>query len=173
MVHTAMYDAWSQYDATATGVLLGGRFRQPPAERTEANKNEAISYAAYRVLVDLFSPIGLEGIFADQMDTYGYDINVVTTDIHKPAGIGNLAAGAVLLYRHNDGANQLGDRHLGAYTDYTGYKPVNTPAQVNDLNRWQPLKTPNGSFQGGCLNTGQFITQTYVGPHWAMSFLLP
>src|SRR4051812_40064706 len=24
MVHTAMYEAWSQYDVTATGVLLGG-----------------------------------------------------------------------------------------------------------------------------------------------------
>src|SRR5215216_6703946 len=54
MVHTAVYDAWAAYDATAIGTRLGGDLRRPSWERTLANKQEAISYAAYRALVDLF-----------------------------------------------------------------------------------------------------------------------
>lgn len=44
MVHTAQYEAWAQYDATATGTLLGDRFHRPPAERTVENKSIATSY---------------------------------------------------------------------------------------------------------------------------------
>lgn len=166
VLHTAMYDAWSQYDATAVGTLLGDRFRQPPAERTLAHKSEAISYAAYWVLKDLFPQPEYEVYFTSMLETYGYDPSVTTTNVQKPAGIGNLAAAIVILYRHHDGANQLGDLHPGAYTDYTGYQPVNTPTQVNDLNYWQPLLTTNGSFQGGCLSGGTLTPQKYVGPHW-------
>jgi len=166
IVHTAMYEAWSQYDITATGTLLGAKFRQPATERTAANKSKAISYAAYRVLVDLFPTPAMTAYFANALETYGYDFNVNTTNVHQPAGIGNLAAAVVITYRHHDGANQLGDLHAGAYSDYTGYQPVNPPGQINDLNHWQPLRTPNGSFQGGCLTSVNLITQTYVGPHW-------
>ncbi len=94
--------------------------------------------------------IGDVKMIARMSETYGYDFNVNTTNVHQPAGIGNLAAAVVITYRHHDGANQLGDLHAGAYSDYTGYQPVNPPAQINDLNHWQPLRTPNGSFQGVC-----------------------
>src|SRR6185436_3107247 len=53
-----------------------------------------------------------------------------------------------------DGSNQLGDLNPGAYTDYTGYAPVNTPDTVRDLNRWQPLRRPNGT------------VQVYLVPFW-------
>ncbi|HTE71077.1 MAG TPA: hypothetical protein VK942_20370, partial [Actinomycetes bacterium] len=33
MVHTAMYDAWAAYDATAVGTRLGGSLRRPATER--------------------------------------------------------------------------------------------------------------------------------------------
>jgi hypothetical protein len=36
IVHTAMYDAWAAYDATAVGTRLGGTLRRPAAERTLA-----------------------------------------------------------------------------------------------------------------------------------------
>ena len=42
------------------------------------------------------------------------------------AGIGNLAAAEVFKFRHYDGANQLGNLHSPAYSDYTGYTPLNT-----------------------------------------------
>ncbi|HEY6710252.1 MAG TPA: calcium-binding protein, partial [Actinomycetota bacterium] len=47
IVHTAMYDAWAAYDPVAVGTRLGGSLRRPPAERTDAYKSQAISYAAY------------------------------------------------------------------------------------------------------------------------------
>ena len=164
LVHTAQYEAWSQYDAAAVGTLLGARFRQPAGTFTGIDKSTAMSYAAYRVLVDLFPD--LEWFFSMRMQEHELDPAITTTDPTVPAGLGNLAAAIVLTYRHDDGANQLGDRHPGAYSDYTGYQPVNTPNTVVDLNHWQPLQTPNGSFQGGCFGGGELITQTYVAPHW-------
>jgi hypothetical protein len=164
MLHTAQYEAWSQYDATAVGTLLGDRYRQPQQDRTLAHKTEAMAYAAYRVLVDLFPYQGSSLDWA--MDAAGFDPTVTTTRPDTPAGIGNLAAAAVLAYRHDDGANQLGDRHPGAYSDYTGYEPVNSPDQVWDLNHWQPLATPNGNIQGFCVDDGTVTVQTYIAPHW-------
>jgi hypothetical protein len=41
-----MYDAWSAYDDRAVGTQLGGALRRPARERTLANKEQAISYAA-------------------------------------------------------------------------------------------------------------------------------
>ncbi|NJN21848.1 MAG: vanadium-dependent haloperoxidase [Leptolyngbya sp. RL_3_1] len=43
---------------------------------------------------------------------------------------------------------------------------MNSPEAVVDLNRWQPLATPNGNFQGGCIDDGSVIVQTFIGPHW-------
>src|SRR5205823_10687290 len=54
IVHTAMYDAWAAYDDQAIGTRLGGSLRRPAVERTLVSKNEAVSFAAYRALVDLF-----------------------------------------------------------------------------------------------------------------------
>src|SRR5579863_9735443 len=53
VVHTCMYDAWAAYDERAVGTQLGGALRRPISERTLANKEQAISYAAYRALVDV------------------------------------------------------------------------------------------------------------------------
>jgi hypothetical protein len=58
VVHTAMYDAWAAYDATAVGTRLGGSLRRPAAERTLAYKSMAISHAAYRALLNLFPAKG-------------------------------------------------------------------------------------------------------------------
>jgi len=161
MVHTAQYEAWAQYDATAVGTMLGDRFRRPLAERTLENKSIATSYAAYRVLVDLF-PRRIRTFDSKMKDVLKYDPAVVTTDPSTPEGIGNLAGAALLLYRRDDGSNQL-----GGYADTTGYEPVNTPDELIDLNHWQPLRTANGNQQGVCL-TGSLITQTYIGPHWGL-----
>src|SRR5437660_6578111 len=55
VVHTCMYDAWAAYDRSAVGTRYGGALRRPPSERTLPNKVQAISFAAYRAAVDLFS----------------------------------------------------------------------------------------------------------------------
>ena len=77
-------------------------------ERTLANKQKAISYAAYRALVDLF-PIDQSSVYIPLMQSFGYDPNDNSTDSTTPTGIGNVACAAVLSFRHHDGSNQLGD----------------------------------------------------------------
>jgi len=158
VAHTCMFDAWAAYDEKAKGTRLGGKLRRPAAERTLANKNMAVSHAAHRCLSDLFPSETAK--FDALMTGLGYNPADDSTDQSTPAGIGNLAANAVIEFRHHDGANQLGDLHPGAYSDYTGYQPVNTPDTINDPNRWQPLAVPDG--QGG------FVTQQFIAPHWGL-----
>lgn len=154
VAHTAMYDAWAAYDENAVGTRLGRSLRRPPEERTLANKNKAVSYAAYRALSDLFPD--RVAVFDALIAKYGYNIADTTKDQTTPAGIGNTAAAAVLAFRHNDGSNQTGDRGGDPYSDYTGYTPVNTPDLVTDIGRWQPLRLPDGT------------VQECVTPHWGL-----
>jgi hypothetical protein len=153
IAHTCIYDAWAAYDRTAVGTRLGGLLRRPAAERTLANKREAISFAAYRAAVDLF-PASTSSLFSPLMQRLGYHPGDLSTDRRTPAGIGNLAAKAVLDFRHRDGANQLGDEPGASpgvpYSDYTGYRPLNDPldirlpfdsASVHDPNAWHRCAT--------------------------------
>jgi hypothetical protein len=146
VVHASIYDAWAAYDAKAVGSGLGGSLRQPPAERTPANRRTAISYAAYRALVNLV-PARTDS-FDALMAALGHDPADATTGT-GPAGVGIRAAAAVLAHRADDGANQA-----GGYADTTGYQPVNTPDKVLDADRWQPLRLPSGT------------VQTFATPHW-------
>jgi hypothetical protein len=172
IVHTCIFDAWAAYDHQAVGTRLGGALRRPPRERTLANLNTAISFAAYRAAVDLF-PGDRASVFDPLMRRLGYDPANMTDDITRPPGVGNVAAQAVLEYRHHDGANQLGDEPGGkpgvAYSDYTGYKPANDPmdlrpgghfdaATIHDRNRWQPLHYIDAS--------GADFIQPFVGAQW-------
>jgi len=151
MVHTAMYDAWAAYDATAVGTRLGGSLRRPAAERTLAHKSMAMSYAAYRVLRDVF-PAKADD-FTAFMRALGYDPNHRSHNPATPVGVGNRAAKAVLDFRATDGSNQS-----GGYADTSGYAPVNTPDTVTDPFRWQPLRHPDGN--------GGTVVQKFLTPHW-------
>ena len=164
IVHTAMYDAWAPYDPTAVGTELGGTLRRPAAERTMEYKSEAISYAAYRAASDLFP--AKAGDFAAFMTTLGYDPANSSTDTTTPQGIGNVTAQAVLDMRHRDGANQLGDEpgsSGAAYSDWTGYQPVNTWNTVTDPYRWQPLCVPTPP-PGATSCAGK--VQSFSTPQW-------
>ena len=130
MTHTAIFDAWAAYDEFAEGTLFGSALRRPESERIVANKEKAISFAAYHVLADLFPT--QQAAFDARMSSLGYDASDASLDPSTPSGVGNLAARALLIYRHSDGSNQLGDLHPGAYSDYTGYAAVNPPK----ANRW-------------------------------------
>jgi hypothetical protein len=158
IVSTCMYDAWAAYDPYAVGTRLGATLRRPAAEQTTANKNQAISFAAYRALVDLFPQADQAPKFVARLHGLGYDPADASTDPRAPSGVGNLAAQAVLAFRHQDGANQLGDLNPGAYSDYTGYAPVNTPDAILDPDHWQPLRVADGK--------GGFVVQKCVAPHW-------
>jgi len=159
IVQTCIYDAWTVYDPVAIGTRLPTKdLRRPPAERTLAHKSQAISYAAYRALVDLFP--SQVATFDALMQQLGYDPADQSTDPTQPTGIGNLAAQAVLAFRHHDGSNQLGDLHPGPYSDYTGYQPLNDPDHINNPNHWQPLRVSDGH--------GGFVVQKCVTPFWGL-----
>ena len=175
IVHTCAFDAWAAYDRDAVGTRLGGALRRPPHERTLRNKEHAISVAAYRAAVDLF-PGSKASVFDLLMSKLGYDPTDDSLDTSTPAGIGNVAARAVLSFRHRDGANQLGDEPGGMsgvpYSDYTGFRPANEPmdltrtydpaafdpSTVKDPNAWQPLTYIDV--------TGNTVTPSFVGAHW-------
>ncbi len=166
IVHTCMYDAWSAYDDKAVGTQLQSALRRPTSERTLANKEKAVSYAAYRALVDLL-PADAESVYKPLMKQLGYDPNDNSTDIETPPGIGNVACAAVLEFRHHDKSNQLGDLAQGPYSDWTHFRPVNMPTPLPirlpvihpiDLNHWQPL-----IYVGA---TGDFTTQMFVAAQW-------
>ncbi len=181
IVHTCMYDAWAAYDERAVGTQLRGALRRPASERTEANKQRAISYAAYRALVDVL-PVDAESVYKPFMRELGYDPNDNSTDIETPAGIGNVTCAAVLEFRHHDKSNQLGDMvpvegagiraGLGAYSDWSGYRPVNQPGSVpshfplvKPLNpdHWQPLTYTDSS--------GSLVLQMFEAAQWC--FITP
>ena len=159
ITNTAMFDAWAAYDKKAVGTRLGGTLRRPDFEHTNANKEKAMSFAAYRALVDLFP--SMKANFDAEMASRGYDINDTSTNLATPQGIGNVAAQAVINFRHNDGSNQLGNLNGGApYSDYTGYIPRNTWDIISNPNAWQPLRTSDGA--------GGFKIQKFIGPHWGV-----
>lgn len=133
IVHTSIFDFWAAYGYRAVGTRLGSALRRPPRERTLANMNAAISFAAYRAAVDLF-PGDRASVFDPLMRHLGYDPANTTDNITTPEGVGNVAARAVLEFRRRDGANQLGDEPGGkpgvAYADYTGYTSANDPMDL-------------------------------------------
>src|SRR5258708_8908645 len=163
IVHTCMYDAWAAYDERAVGTQLRGALRRPAPERTPANKEKAISYAAFRALEDVL-PVDMDSVYVPLMKRLGYDPKDHSTDIETPTGIGNVACAAVLEFRHHDKSNQLGDLAQGPYSDWSGYLPVNAPGTVParaaaaDANHWQPLTYVDSN--------GNLVLQRFVGPQW-------
>ncbi len=159
LVTTAMYDAWAAYDDKAVGTRLGDRLRRPPAERTPANKAKAIAHAAGRALLYAY-PEDAAWI-EQQMRADGHDPKDASMDPATPAGVGNLAAQAVIDHRRRDGANQHGDE-AGSdgkpYSDYTFYEPRNPVDRILDPDRWQPLPFDDGK--------GGTFYPNFLTPHW-------
>jgi hypothetical protein len=156
MLNTGMYNAWAICHPSAK-FTLGVTFPRPKSRSTCQNE-EAISFAAYRILVDLFPT--QKTVFNTLMSELGYDPSKTTLRPTTQAGIGNLFAKLILTIRHRDGSNQLG--RLGPtklpYSDYTGYKPANTPTNLANPSRWQPLLAPDAS--------GNLVEQKFLVPHW-------
>ncbi|RXG32397.1 vanadium-dependent haloperoxidase [Leeuwenhoekiella marinoflava] len=154
LTFVAVFDAWSVYDDSAIPVYLKGYEKQPKDQQTQANKQIAISYAAYRTLKEYYPGDSL--VFSAFMKRLGYDPDDNSLNPDTAVGIGNLAAKATLTARHHDGANQYGEvaGFSKPYADYTNYKPVNTVDQITDYDRWQPKyfeKKDGKKFAPACL----------------------
>ena len=163
MLHTAMFDAWAAYDPQAISTQLGDYLQRPSPEITEANKTEAMSYAAYRVSIDLF-PQEAE-IFDNLMVELGFEPHNTTTDTTTAAGVGNVSATALLEFRRQDGSNQLGDDPNGVlgvpYSSRSDYQAVNGPDEVIDIEYWTPERIPIDAKPGEEKRIQEFLT-----PQW-------
>jgi len=144
LYHTSagMWDAWAAYDAQADQILHNEKLS---AKNVEAAREEAISYAMYRLLRHRFltSPAAIH-MFPEYdllMAELGYDISYFGTVGNDPASLGNRIAATIIAFGMTDGANEQ-----GAYENLV-YAPINPPLlpdfpgnpDILDLNRWQPL----------------------------------
>ena len=161
MMHTAMYDAWAIYDPVAVPTQIWQGFQLPQAQNTDDNKQEAMSHAAYQVLVDLFP--GEIAVFDNLMARLNYDPNQqLRSNCTLAKGVGKLAARMLLDSRHRDNSNQLGNHCQGtrgvAYSDISGYEPSNTIGNISDITSWTPEYVPIDNLTGS--------VQQYLTPHW-------
>jgi len=166
-VSAAMWDAWAAYDPDVTGYFVTEKHQ---AADVESARDEAISYAAYRVAEHRYiNAIGASDTipeFDALMESLCYPIDVTTTEGDSPAAVGNRIAAAIIEFGTTDGALEE-----EKYQDET-YAPVNDALIVNepgagsltDPNRWQPLQIENMISQNGIPVVDG--TQQFIGPHW-------
>lgn len=169
LFHTsvAMYDAWAVYSPDAYPYLAK---EVATAPNIAVARNEAISFAAYRVLSSRFalSPNAAisQAAFDARMDTLGYNRNFTSTLGASPAAVGNRVAIRVLNYGLKDGANEA-----GGYANLF-YEPINPPLlpdfpgnpDILDVNRWQPLALQFFVDQAG--NPIPFGYPEFLSPEW-------
>lgn len=168
-----MYDAWAAYDTTAVGYVH--HERAVGGGDIELARQEAISYAAYRLLKARFATgpgaAATNTALNDQMAALGYDAGTTSTIGTAPANVGNRIAADLLAWGLNDGSGQA-----AGYTDPTYSNPQ--PAMIvlgntgaiggipagTDPNRWQPLALSAAVAQNG-IPLPETI-QPYVGVTW-------
>jgi len=165
----AMYDAWAVYNATSAGYLTTEKRRGLSAAEAARSRDEAISFAAYRVLGNRYA-LSVNAsrslaAFDDLMKSLGYDTRTTNTSGDSPAAVGNRVAATVIAFGDSDGSNQAGN-----YSD-PSYRPVNAPLIVKfpgntmiDPNAWQPLVLDVTFTQNGIPVPNN--TQAFVGPQW-------
>jgi hypothetical protein len=164
----AMWDAWAAYDSVAKGVFV--KEKQTASGNVTAARSEAISYAAYRVVVDRYAnavggPIDV-ACYRAVMTAMGYDPDDATNTGATPRALGNRIGEAIVLFGKTDGANQAAD-----YADSSAPTLVNLPLVVDDPaaalvdpNVWQPLNLAVAATQNGIVLPAG--VQAYIGSHW-------
>lgn len=184
LFHTsvAMYDAWAAYDSIADTYFLGKGLNGydcpfdgvPTPIVVENARNEAISFAAYRMIHHRYT--GSPGqvntflILDTMMTALGYDPNFTSTDYSSgiPAALGNYIAEELIAAALLDGSNEVNGYLNQVYT------PVNVDLiideahfignpDIDSLNRWQPLGLTLFCDQGGNSFT---TTPEFLSPEW-------
>lgn len=164
----ATWDAWAAGSATARPVFVQERL---PGVDLAAERDEAVSYAAYRVLTHRYqNAIGGKvsvACFRALLTKQGYDPDDATLTGSSPRAVGNRIAKGIIDAHVNDGANEAND-----YKDTTGFRAVNPPIAVEsatrtpamDIDQWQPLDLAIAATQNGIpLAAG---VQGYIGAQW-------
>jgi hypothetical protein len=194
VLHTATYEAWAAYDPKAVSTVPD--YGPPPQQdnttssgaNNDDNKSKAISFAAYRVLMELTPPTAFSNRSTppvyktpDALMTTtpkaegGLEYNPAETDgtpaVDSPAEVGNVAAEAVMTFRRGDGSS--------ASSSYAG--PFNTWKSVTRMGHWQPLcvltalgvqggfppvRDPNASDCPDSTTASHYALQSALTPQW-------
>ncbi|MFE6288274.1 DUF6851 domain-containing protein [Streptomyces sp. NPDC057877] len=172
----AAFDAVAPYHESAVGVYSRIPRRPSSESATNRNMNIAIFQSQYRIFeqMPLGGLNGPVGGLRQVMVALGLDPDDTTENLTSPVGIGNVAAKAVWNALKNDGMNVLGYEggrkyHPRPWSDYTGYKPVNTPYELSNPSRWQPQLGPHNGRRvgGGHGDLGIYVAQHFVTPQIA------
>lgn len=181
LFHTsiAMYDAWSIYAPTAKPYLMGQTYNGTsyplgtvaPVLDSLAAQQEAMSYAAYRVLSHRYA-VSPNALFAQYrfdtlMQYLGYNINYTSINYQTgtPADLGNYIGQQIIIMGFMDSSNEA-NGHV-----YTNYVPNNPFLEVDSSgnsnmpnpNSWQPLFIVGALDQSGNpLTSGQI----FDAPEW-------
>ncbi len=182
LFHTAaaMYDAWAVIDPEARPYFLGNTvhgfffpFDGFPAQiNTKRSQEEAISFAAYRLMKHRFANSPGAPDILEQMDILfnylGYDRTNTSTNYQdgSPAALGNYIAEKIIEYGLQDGSNEAND-YANEY-----YAPVNPPlyalqpgtGDIQNPNRWQPLAFDTFIDQSGHELPGG--VPEFLSPEW-------
>merc|ERR1711879_464613 len=156
----AFYDANVPYTGNFKSILTNIP-RRPNEEHTMRNKNTAIIYAWYRVMLGAM-PQMKERII-QMIEDIGFDPYDNTENTYTPIGIGNTVGNNIVQWSYSDGINQLGDFNGQKYNrksfkNTIDYKPINTAEELNDPSRWQPSIESDGK--------GRFFSQMFITPHF-------
>ena len=166
----ALWDAWVAYDSTDQSRPVLHDERASANHANVADRAEAMSHAAYRVLYHRYqnSSGAARSTFSFDriMQELGYNPANTTIAGNSAAAVGNRIGAAIIAHGLTDGANEA-----NAYADTSGYNPVNDPLLIgesgttlHDPNRWQPLRFLNLVTQNG-IPLGE-STQSFVGVNW-------
>jgi len=182
LFHTsiALYDSWAVYESDANTYFLGkntGGFNcsfdwVPVAENKKIAQEEAMSFAAYRLLKHRFSNTPGAAYTLNLIDSLfsslGFNPAFTSADYttNVPAAIGNYLAQCIIEFGLQDGSNEMND-YSNLY-----YGPLNPPLfpkysgnpDIIDANRWQPLSLDVFIDQSG--NEIPFNTPEFLSPEW-------
>lgn len=183
MVSAAMFDAYTMYTEESTPYAMSDRLRRPVEEHIEANKQAAVSQAAYQMLIYLFPNYEAKtGNFRRYLTELG--LAAASAVGERPEGVGYAAALAIIIQREGDDSYVEYNYNLprSARLNQVPYSPTNEadPGSINgifgskfDLNHWQPLRVANGTstdqFQHpkvDLLDPATYRDQRFSTPHW-------
>ncbi|MFT5423286.1 MAG: hypothetical protein ACI89L_001060 [Phycisphaerales bacterium] len=170
-ISAAMWDAWAAYDANAQQIFHQEKLT-PPADPAalKAAREEAITFAAYRLLVERFTDSVGNAVTIPLcnalMVSLGEDPGNTTLVGDSPAALGNRIAETIIAMGLSDGSSEQFD-YANLY-----YTPSNEPLvpalpgnpTITDPDRWQPLALEFFVDQSG--NVIPFGSLEFLGPEW-------
>lgn len=175
-----MYDCWAVYQSTSDLYFLGETIGNytcqfsgiPSTADIETAREEAISYAMYRLLKHRFFLSPAKGVMFQQYDHYmdvlGLDPAVTSTNYTSgsPAALGNYIASQVIQFGLTDGSHEVDDYANTIYSPINDSLVMDMPGNPNltDFNHWQPLTLELFIDQSG--NQIDATTPEFLSPEW-------